>query len=68
MELGGSQAFPSMMEVFIQQAEIYVLVYAADDKVKYYLRVILFDKLSEYHGENFSYCIGLVYIFTGTWV
>lgn len=32
MDMGGSHSFPSMQEVFIKQADIYILTYSADDQ------------------------------------
>lgn len=44
MDMGGSQSFPSMQEVFIRQADIYILFYAVDD-------VESFNKMIEYRDK-----------------
>lgn len=52
MELGGSQNFPSMQDVFVRQADIYILVYAYDDKDSYKRLLELRDQLSSIKNKH----------------
>ena len=46
MDMGGSQNFPSMQRVFIQQADIYILFYAVDDADSYTRMLEYRDKIA----------------------
>lgn len=52
MELGGSQNFPSMQDVFVRQADIYILMYAYDDKDSYKRLLELRDQLSSIKNKH----------------
>lgn len=54
MELGGTQAFPTMQEIFIQQADMYMLVYSADDAESYETLLSLREKIVSVKKKGYS--------------
>ena len=54
MELGGTQAFPTMLEIFIQQADIYLLVYSADDIESHQTLISLREKVVSVKKKCYS--------------
>ena len=52
MDLGGSQNFPSMQQVFIQQADIYILFYSVDDADSFTQMLKYRDQISSIKGKH----------------
>ena len=52
MDMGGSQNFPSMQRVFIQQADIYLLFYAVDDVESFNRMLEYRDKIVAIKGKH----------------
>ena len=52
MDMGGSQNFPSMQQVFIQQADIYILFYSVDDADSYTKMLEYRDKIAFIKGKH----------------
>lgn len=52
MDLGGSQSFPSMQQVFISQADIYLLFYAVDDAESFNQMLEYRDKITAHKGKH----------------
>ena len=52
MDMGGSQNFPSMQQVFIEQADIYILFYSVDDADSYTQMLEYRDKIASIKGKH----------------
>ena len=52
MDMGGSQNFPSMQQVFIQQADIFILFYSVDDADSYAQMLEYRDKIATIKGKH----------------
>lgn len=54
MELGGKHPFPTMLEVFIKEAHVYLLVYAADDEESHSALIKLREQIVNVKGKCYS--------------